>query len=115
MSARRAALALKPEARRDIEDILIYSAEQWGLEQRDAYRDEIVQALEVLRENPRLGRPRDEIAASLRSLRVRQHVIYYRVSAEKLIVVRVMHGMMDAAQHLGGSDADGADSEADGG
>ena len=113
MSARKAALALKPAARRDIEDILIYSAEQWGLEQRDTYRNEIARALEVLRENPRLGRQRDEIAAGLRSLRVRQHVIYYRTSTERVIVIRVMHGMMDAAQDLAGYEANGADSETD--
>jgi toxin ParE1/3/4 len=111
MSARKAAIVLQPEARRDIEDILIHSAEHWGLKQRDAYRDEIDRAFEVLRENPRLGRPRAEIAAGLRSLRVRQHVIYYRVSVQRVAILRVLHGKMDAAQHLGGSEAVGADAE----
>ena len=101
MSARKAAIALQPEARRDIEDILVYRADQWGLAQRDVYRDEIGRTLEILRENPRLGRPRDEIAAGLRSFRIRQHVIYYRVTAGTVIVLRVMHGKMDAAQYFG--------------
>jgi toxin ParE1/3/4 len=101
MSARKAVIILQAEARRDIEDILIYSAEQWGLEQRGAYRDEIGRAIEILRGNPRIGRPRDEIAAGLRSFLVRQHVIYYRFTAETVTVLRVMHGKMNVAQHLG--------------
>lgn len=100
MSARKAAIALRPAARRDVRAILVYTAEQWGVAQRDAYRKEIDRALATLRSNPRLGRSRDEIRPGLRSYPVQRHVIYDRFGADVVPVVRVMHERMDAARHL---------------
>lgn len=100
MSARKAAIALRPAARRDVRAILVYTAEQWGVAQRDTYRKEIDRALATLLSNPRLGRSKDEIRPGLRSYQVQQHVIYYRFGDDMVTVVRVLHESMDAAQHL---------------
>jgi toxin ParE1/3/4 len=100
MSARRATLVLNPAARRDVRSILLFTRKQWGQNARDAYEEALNQAMLTLSENPRIGRLRSTVPGDLRTFRVRQHVIYYRLSADTLTVIRVLHGKMDPSQHL---------------
>ena len=100
MSVRRLNVVLKPAARRDVRSILLYTGKQWGFEQRDVYREALDQALAALSVNPLIGRSRDEIAPDLRSYSIQQHIIYYRVAAETVTVLRILHGKMDAAQRM---------------
>ena len=99
MSARKAAVVLNAAARRDVRSILLYTRKQWGQNARDAYEPALNQALTTLSGNPRIGRPEDVITVGLRSFRVRQHVIYYRVAEDRVTVFRILHGKMDASQH----------------
>ena len=80
--------------------ILLYTGDQWGTAQRDVYRQALDQAFTRLSANPLLGRSRDEIAPGLRSYNVQQHVIYYRITAGTVMVLRILHGKMDAARPL---------------
>lgn len=100
MSVRRPAVALKRAAQGDVRSILLHAGERWGLEQRDAYRAKLDGAFSILRSNPRVGRSRDDIAAGLRSYQIEEHVIYYRVVANAVTIVRILHGKMDASRHL---------------
>lgn len=101
MSAPRATIVLNPAASRDVRSILLYTRKQWGQNARDAYEEALNQALMTLGDNPLIGRSFDGIAVGLRSFRVRQHVIYYRFTDDVVTVFRVLHGKMDATQHLG--------------
>ena len=56
--------------------------------------------LEVLRNSPGAGKPRDEIDAGLRSLPVRRHVIFYREKKTIIEIVRILHDEMDPDRHL---------------
>jgi toxin ParE1/3/4 len=100
MSVRRLGVVLKPAARRDVRSILLYTRQRWGVAQRDAYRKALDQAFATLSIDPLIGRSRDEIAPSLRSHGVQQHIVYYRVAAETVTVLRVLHRKMDAARHV---------------
>jgi toxin ParE1/3/4 len=79
---------------------MLYTAQQWGSAQGESYSEEIDRALAELGEHPHVGRPRDDVRPGLRSLRVEQHVIYYRVDADSVIVLRVLHRKMDAIHHI---------------
>jgi toxin ParE1/3/4 len=98
MSVRRSNVVLKPAARRDVRSILLYTGQRWEFAQRDAYREALDQAFSTLSGNPLIGRSRDEIASNLRSHSVQQHIIYYRVAAKTVTVLRILHGKMDAAR-----------------
>ena len=100
MSAPRSKVVLKPAARRDVRSILLYTSQRWAFAQRAAYREALDQAFTTLSITPLIGRSRDEIAPGLRSYSVQHHVIYYRVAADTVIVLRVLHGKMDAAQRV---------------
>jgi toxin ParE1/3/4 len=84
-----------------LSDIELYTAQQWGNQQRRAYMAKLEKALQDLAELPHLGRSRDELGDGLRSYLVGEHVIYYRVDPGELTVLRVLHRKMDASATLG--------------
>ena len=81
--------------------ILAYTRQQWGENQRNDYREALNRSFDSLRANPELGRARDDLPPGVRSLVVRQHIVFYRLEADTIRVLRVLHGRMNAATHLG--------------
>ncbi len=61
----------------------------------DRMIDELDRACGRLARAPGSGRSRDELSPGLRSLPVRRYVIFYRASAGRLEVARVLHGARD--------------------
>ena len=61
--------------------------------------DRFVAAVEdkcrLLASFPELGRTRDELRRGLRSLAVRKYVIFYRVTATAVEILRILHGARD--------------------
>lgn len=80
----------------DIDGIFDYTAERWGFEQAISYTAGIQGVLTLLTERPRLGRPRQEFAAGLRSIRYERHSIYYRTKPYLIEVLAVVHDAQDA-------------------
>ena len=101
MSAHRFGLALTKRAQRDVRGIQLYTLRQWGAEQALTYEAAIDRALETLRDHPRMGRARDDLRPGLFSFPAEHHVIYYRIKAGAIEVVRILHERADAARHLG--------------
>lgn len=91
-SSRR--LRFTAEARRDLRSILRYTLRTWGERQRDVYAEQLTDALRELTRFPDLGRPHDEIAPGLRALPIGQHIAYYRVEAQTVSIVRLLHTKM---------------------
>jgi len=72
----------------------------WGEQQAARYHAEIEQALASLSHYPHLGRRKDDLRGGLRSFRVGEHGILYRVGDDAVRVLRVLHERMDATHHL---------------
>ncbi len=102
MSSHSLAIILSPEAQEDFEDIRVYTQREWGDQQETVYKAALLQALVTLSENPGLGRQRGDLGGELCSYVVRRHVIYYRLTEEALMVVRILHSRVDARRALGG-------------
>src|SRR3712207_4371528 len=97
-------LILSPEALDDITDILLYTLQTWGEAQQDTYAAAIDKSLQLLLDNPELGRRREELCANCRSYRVRQHIIYYIVRKDTINIARILHNRMDAKRHIHAED-----------
>jgi toxin ParE1/3/4 len=50
------------------------------------------QKIATLSEFPRIGASREEVRSGVRSLPVRNYVLYYRAGESKLTLLRVLHG-----------------------
>ena len=91
---------LSPAAERDLELIWLYSCEQWGLEQAHRYIDVLTLVFEALANAPQTAQSCDHIRVGYRRHPVERHVIYFRISAYGIVLIRILHARMDAIQHI---------------
>jgi toxin ParE1/3/4 len=91
MSSPSRVLSLTARARRDIRHILAYTERRWGPEQANIYEEELDAALELIRSSPEMSRPRPELFADCRSRTAGQHIAYFRIRTNQVVVHRILH------------------------
>ncbi len=91
---------LRPRARRDIEQIWDNTAKSWGTAQAEVYVRQIQGSLETIACEPRIGRTCDEVRVGYRKFPSGSHIVFYRISADTIDVVRILHQSMDFEQHV---------------
>lgn len=77
---------LTPAAERDLEAIWTYTVQRWGTEQANRYIDVLTTAFSELALTPLMG--------------VERHIIYFRVTAYGIAIIRILHDRMDALRNL---------------
>jgi toxin ParE1/3/4 len=90
---------LSPQAQADIDAIWDYTADRWSEEQADRYI-KLQEAMERLARDPRRGRPCDQLRRGYRKYSVGSHVLFFRVVANRIEIIRVLHQQMDFERHL---------------
>lgn len=90
------------EASQDIENIWLYTLENWSLEQADRYINLILDEIEYLADNPDSGKDFNHIRKNYRCSRVKSHLIFYRVVDKRndIEIIRVLHQRMDLENRL---------------
>jgi toxin ParE1/3/4 len=91
---------LSPRAQADLGEIWDHTQSRWGRDQAERYLLQIRAALELLSQNPRLGRSAGAIRRGYRKHACGAHVIFYREIAAGIDVVRILHRRMDVPRHL---------------
>ncbi|MBD8545550.1 type II toxin-antitoxin system RelE/ParE family toxin [Sphingomonas sp. CFBP 8760] len=84
----------RPAAQDDIDALWSYTARH-DIAAADRVVDRIVHATERLRLFPRSGRDHDDWQPGLRSVPASPYIVFYRVSADRIEIVRVLHGARD--------------------
>jgi toxin ParE1/3/4 len=98
MPARR--LIIAPAAKTDLKDIYQFGLSQWGQAQSDSYLDNLKAHFWYLTEQPLMGIDRSELLPGVRSLPTENHTLFYRVTAETVEIIRVLHSRQDPQRHL---------------
>jgi toxin ParE1/3/4 len=93
-------LQLSPKARQDFVDILRYTGETWGQSQLLVYRDKIDDALKAISRNAELGHARDDLPSTHLAYLVGSHIIIYRINADTIGIIRILHQRMSLAKHV---------------
>jgi toxin ParE1/3/4 len=91
---------LSPRAQADIDEIWEYSVDRWDIDQANRYISEIRRAIEVVASDPRPGRSCNEIRRGYRRFSAGSHVLFFRIVADQIDVVRVLHQSMDFRLYL---------------
>ncbi|HEX3473511.1 MAG TPA: type II toxin-antitoxin system RelE/ParE family toxin [Kofleriaceae bacterium] len=95
-----------PQASRDIIEVLAYTKKRWGIAQAREYRKLLKEAVEVIAKDPGRGKPRDDVRLGIRAFHISQrgrparHILFYRLGASTLEIVRFLHDAMDFGHHL---------------
>ncbi|MDP3174167.1 MAG: type II toxin-antitoxin system RelE/ParE family toxin [Phenylobacterium sp.] len=91
---------LTPRARSDVAEIWDYTEATWGRSQAETYIRDLQRVIESAAEHPRLGRASDDIRAGYFRRTAGSHVVFYRLNAEGVEVVRILHQSMDFDRNL---------------
>jgi plasmid stabilization system protein ParE len=81
-------------AERDFLEITRYIGRD-GLEVAERFGDRIDSILDALAENPKLGRVRNDLGRHLRSIPEGNYLIFYRERADRITILRILHGRRD--------------------
>jgi toxin ParE1/3/4 len=81
------------QASEDIENIWLYTFENWSLEQADRYINLIFDEIEYLADNPTSGKDFNHIRKNYRCSKVKSHIIFYRLADKQnyIEIIRVLH------------------------
>lgn len=87
-------LRISPRASSDLIEIWSYIADD-SAANADAFIDKIYETIELLARQPGSGRRREELAPGIQSFPVGRYIIFYRVVAGAIEIVRLLHGARD--------------------
>ncbi len=91
---------LSNKADADLDDIYVFSHRTFGEAEADAYFLGLGGCLQTLAENPRLGRPADDIQPGLFRHDYGRHVVFHMIESGGIFVVRILHQAMDIGRHI---------------
>ncbi len=96
-----AGFKLTNAAVKDLEEIWVYTCQNWSVEQADRYYNLIIDEIEFLSLNPLSGRPVDFIKEGYCVSKVKSHLVFYKATSNKEIeVIRILHQNMDVIQRI---------------
>jgi len=90
MSFELSKLALK-----DINDIWLFTVEQWSVNQANIYYKQLFKSIDSICENPEIGKSIAEVKMDHRMLVVKTHLIIYKVQKHHIYIDRILHQSMD--------------------
>ncbi|WP_333608045.1 type II toxin-antitoxin system RelE/ParE family toxin [Arsukibacterium sp.] len=93
-------LIIAPAAKNDLREIYQYGLGTWGQAQSDSYLLAIKNRFWLLTEQPLIGVERPELLPHIRSLPIQSHILFYRVIANRVEIIRVLHGRQDPQRHM---------------
>ena len=67
----------------------------------ESYLRHIYLRMDTIKHNPKIGRERPDLAAGLRCLPEKSHLIFYLVDDAQISIVAVLHQSMDVTRKLG--------------
>ena len=91
---------LTPAAERDLEAIWSYSAQQWNADQANRYTDAMLAVFVELAQSPKAAPACDQIRPGYRRRSVEQHMIYFRITAYGIAIIRILHDRMETPRYL---------------
>lgn len=83
-----------PEAEQDLKDIFEYLKEH-NETAAEKLADKIDQRVAILAAHPAIGRDRGDLVEGLRSVAIGKYVLFFRLNAKRLEIVRFLHGARD--------------------
>ncbi len=92
---------ISEKANVDIENIWLFTYENWSQEQADRYYNLIMDEIEYISENFESGISRDYLRKGYCSTRVKSHIIFYKKSPINTVeIIRILHQKMDVESRM---------------
>jgi toxin ParE1/3/4 len=93
-------LKLSKAAQRDIDAMHAYGFKTFGKLTADEYVRQLLNLLDLLQENPQMGRERTDFNSEIRALRYKSHMIFYKLNQRGIRIHRILHGSQNWSEIL---------------
>ncbi|MBK8296975.1 MAG: type II toxin-antitoxin system RelE/ParE family toxin [Saprospiraceae bacterium] len=87
-------------AKTDLEEIWIYTVNEWSIRQANSYYKFIISKIEDICKNPAIGKSIANIKQNHKVLKVKSHLIVYQIKDEKIWIDRILHKSMDVETRI---------------
>ena len=84
----------------DLDSIWAYTCEKWSIKQANEYYNEILDVINLICDNPQIGKSIQEVKQNHRSRIVRSHMIIYKIENNHIYIDRILHQNMDVENKL---------------
>lgn len=91
---------LTRDAERDLIDIYLHGIERFGSVAAERYASALAAKIKMVAEHPSFGADYNFVRPGLRRSECISHSIYYHATPNGILVLRILHGRMDAGRHL---------------
>lgn len=93
---------LSKEVTKDLENIWLYTLENWSIEQADRYLNLLFDEIDYLCLNPNSGFDFGNIRKGYFRSKVKSHFIFYKINLKQnhIEIIRILHEMMDVENHI---------------
>jgi toxin ParE1/3/4 len=93
---------IRKEAEKDLENIWLYTFENWSIEQAEKYLNLIFDEIDYLCLKPNSGLDYGNIRKGYWRSKVNSHFIFYKINEKhnEIEIIRILHEMMDIENHL---------------
>ena len=100
MAAEEVRYRLTRKAFSDIDEIFDYTAENWSLDQAEAYQNDLFQTFEDIARGRAVSRPYKKGSGTRRTT-VRSHVVFFERTEPGFVdILRILHARMDHQSHV---------------
>lgn len=93
-------LVISHLAQNDLKEIYQYGRRNWSSAKSESYLNEIKNQMWMLTQQPLIGIDRSELSKEIRSLMINSHTVFYRVRANNIEIIRVLHNRQDPSRHF---------------
>jgi toxin ParE1/3/4 len=92
---------ISSKAAEDMDNIWIYTSEQWSIDQANKMYDLLRDQILFIAENENSGKPYDEVKYGLRGSILNPFIIFYKMGEDGIVEIeRILHQSMDIDQQL---------------
>ena len=93
---------ISKDASHDLENIWLYTFENWSVEQADRYFNLIMNEIEFITQNPDSGNDFSAVRRGYFRSKIKSHYIFYRIDHKNKIleIIRILHERMDIESRL---------------
>jgi len=88
-------LELSKLAIKDIDDIWLYTFENWSKVQANRYYKELFVAIDRICKNPEIGKSLNDVKLNHRITKFKSHMIVYKLLDQTVYLDRILHERMD--------------------
>lgn len=92
--------SIRALARTDLEEIWVFTFEEWGLEQADKYLNSLFSRFEWLSRNPYTGKDRGDIKNGYYCIPEGMHLVFYTMTEYGIDIIGIPHQNMDVVSHF---------------